>query len=337
MATPEPSRPRREPVAPILLGSLLWGVGAPSTAQEPAPPASQVEQALRDFNAAFVAAYNRADAPALAAMYADDAEVFETDGARYEGRSLIERSYAELFEAEPGARIELSPEHVRLLSPEVVKEEGRSVVLPADGPPIRRFYTALYVKRDGHWLLVSVREEADPLPAPRDRLRELAWLVGEWVDEGPESEARVECQWSPDGHFLLREATIRQAGEVVHRVSQRIGWDPIAGAFRSWEFDSEGGFGEATWERDGNRWVISESGVSPDGLAASSIRILERIGPDQVRWTRTGLTIDGEEISGEERSVLSRVPPHPGLGDEAPPSSAPTRPTSPSHAERSPR
>ena len=30
-------------------------------------------------------------------------------------------------------------------------------------------------------------------------------------------------------------------------VTQRIGWDPAAKQIRSWEFDSEGGFGEGTW------------------------------------------------------------------------------------------
>lgn len=331
MALSVPSRPRLVPAVPILLG-IAWGTAGPSPAQDhpggaPADtPASSEEQAIRAFNEAFVEAYNRGDAPALASMFAEDAEVFEADGARYRGRSLVEQRYADLFESEPGSRLELSPEDFLMLSPEVAKEEGRSVVSPAEGPPVSHLYTALIVKRDGRWLLASVREEVDPLVAPGDRLRELEWMVGEWVDEGPESEARVECRWSPDGHFLLREFSAKQAGEVILRVSQRIGWDPIAGVFRSWEFDSEGGFGEGTWARDGDLWIISERGVRPEGLAASSTRILERVGPDQVRWTRLDREIGGEEVPGEEQSVLTRVPPRPGLDDAAQPSPPPSTP-----------
>ncbi|QDV32331.1 YybH family protein [Tautonia plasticadhaerens] len=345
MALSVPSRPRLVPVVPILLG-IAWGTAGASPGQDQpggvpeTEAASGEEQALRAFNEAFVEAYDRGDAPALASMYAEDAEVFEADGARYRGRSLVEQRYADLFESDPGARLELSPEETRMLSPEVAKEEGRSVVSPAEGPPVSHLYTALFVKRDGRWLLASVREEVDPLVAPGDRLRELEWMVGEWVDEGPESEARVECRWSPDGHYLLRDFSLKRAGEVVLGVSQRIAWDPIAGTFRSWEFDTEGGFGEGSWARDGDLWVVSERGVRPEGLAASSTRILERLGPDQVRWTRFDLEIDGEEVPGEERSVLTRVPPRPGLGDDPRPDPSPSAPTnSPTapNSERNPR
>jgi uncharacterized protein (TIGR02246 family) len=324
----EPYRLSPTPVVPILLGGLLWAGSGPCSGQQPARGgpggiedvaslASAQERELRAFNASFVEAYNRGDIEALASMYAEDAEVFESDGARYRGREIIEQSYAELFKAEPGGRLELSPRELRLLSPEVAMEEGRSVVSPAVGPPSSRLYTSLFVRRDGRWLLASVREEDDPLVPPRERLRELEWMIGEWIDEGPESETRVDCRWSADGHFLLREFSVRQAGEVVMSVSQRVGWDPVAGSFRSWEFDSEGGFGEGKWFRDGDRWVVSEAGLRPEGVPASSTRILEKLGPDQVRWTRLDLRVDGELVPLQERSVLTRVPPAPDLGDEA--------------------
>src|SRR5438093_99926 len=82
------------------------------------------------------------------------------------------------------------------LGAEVAKEEGRSLVTPTQGAPISRTYLVLYVKRDGRWLVSSVREEKDPLVRPGERLKDLGWMIGDWVDEGSDSEVRVNCRWT---------------------------------------------------------------------------------------------------------------------------------------------
>src|SRR5262249_23951699 len=157
---------------------------------------------------------------------------------------LIEESFAATFAESKGAKIDLEIEAIRLLHPEVVKEEGRSIVTPVKGAPVVRLYTVLYVKRDGRWLISSVREEPDPVIPAHDRLKGLEWLIGEWFDEAPDSVVRFNCQWSEDRNFLMRSYTLKWAGKSVMTGTQRIGWDPLAKRFRSWEFDSEGGFGE---------------------------------------------------------------------------------------------
>ena len=37
----------------------------------------------------------------------------------------------------------------------------------------------------------------------------------------------------------------------------------------TWTFDSEGGFGDATWTRDGKKWVVETSAMTPDGIRAT--------------------------------------------------------------------
>ena len=46
---------------------------------------------------------------------------------------------------------------------------------------------------------------------------------------------------------------------------QRIGWDPLARQFKSWVFDSQGGFGEGEFSHDGDAWLIKARGVRSDG------------------------------------------------------------------------
>src|SRR6185312_5981483 len=272
---------------------------------------SDDEKAIRAVDEHFVLDYNRGDSNALAALFTDDAEAIEAEGDRLQGRELIERRFAETFAASPGVKIAIEIGSIRFLSPDVAKEEGHTIVTPAKEDRQVRPYTVLFVKRDGRWLISSVREDSDPLISPHDRLRDLEWMIGDWVDQAPESEVRVQGRWSEDGNFLIRSFTVRQQGKPVMSVTQRIGWDPLARRIRSWEFDSEGGFGEGTWSRDGERWVVKHTGVRPEGVAASSTNVMIKERTDLVRWSSTDRVLGDESIPGSNSYVLVRVPPPP--------------------------
>ena len=90
----------------------------------------------------------------------------------------------------------------------------------------------------------SVREELEPGLPHQERLKELEWLVGDWIDESSESVIHGTCRWSADKNFLLRDFTIQSEGKPVMTVTQRIGWDPLSKQIKSWVFDSEGGYGD---------------------------------------------------------------------------------------------
>ncbi|WP_165224941.1 YybH family protein [Aquisphaera insulae] len=316
---------RRSPIRLVPLAAafaaLAWS--PPGAAGGDNPPANE-EAAIRAVDEAFVREFNRGDAKAVAALHTADAEAIEADGARYQGRDLIERSYAETFANEKGVKLKIEVASIQFLSPTVAKEEGRTIVTPTNGSPISRFYTVLFVKQGDRWLMANVREEADTHVPPRERLKELEWMVGEWVDNAPDSQTKLTCRMSDDGNFLLRDLTVRREGKVMLTATQRVAWDPVGNEFRSWEFDSEGGFGEATWSRDGEKWIVKERGVRPEGATASSTRILTRVRPDMVKWTLLDRVVSGQSIAGEISSVLTRVAPAPSLGGQP----ATTTPTS---------
>ena len=296
------------------LGFAGHVIGRPLQQPESTVPKAAVsddEKAILAMNNRYVVEYNKGDSKALAAFFTEDAEVVEPDGRRYQGRDLIEKSFAETFEAQKGVKIAFESGPFRFLSKDVVKEEGRTILTPIKGAPESRLYTVLYVKKDGRWLISSVREDDDPVVAPRDRIKELDWLIGDWLDEGSDSEVRVQCKRSEDGNFLNRSFSIVRAGKPVMNVTQRIGWDPVARQFRSWEFDSEGGFGEGRWSHTGDVWVIKHTGTRPEGTTASATNSMARVRPDQIRWASTDRVIGDESIPGEETHVMVRVPPSP--------------------------
>ena len=293
----------------------------------PGAPASQEEKEIRAFDDLYVRDYNSANIKALVARFTDDAEVIEEDGLRYQGRTLIEERLAETFAAAPGTKIAIEVEAIRLLSPDAAKEEGRTIVTQAKGGAAKRLrYTALLVKREGNWLLSSVREEHDPLISPHDRLEVLAWMIGDWLDEGPDSLVRVNCRWSDDGNFLLRTFTVHHQGKNVMTVTQRIGWDPASHQIRSWEFDSEGGFGDGKWGGDGDRWVIKHTATRPEGTTITATNTMVRERPDLVRWTSTDRYIGHEPIPDEPTYAFVRVPSPTPASTDTPP--APVTPAS---------
>jgi uncharacterized protein (TIGR02246 family) len=272
------------------------------------------ERAIREVGDAFRSAYNAGDAKAVAALFTESAEMIDEIGERIKGRPAIQTFFESVFRARKGAKIEIILETLGFLGPDVAKEEGHTRVKPAEteaSEAVRR-YSILFVKQGGKWLYSSVREDEEPTLAHQERLKELEWLLGEWTDETADSTVHANCRWSADKNFLLREFTIHVQGQSVMTVDQRIGWDPLSRQIRSWVFDSEGGYGDAYWTRDGNQWFIKSTGVLPDGRTASATQILTRIGPHTARWASIQRTVGGQVVPNLQELVMVRRPPKPG-------------------------
>ena len=142
---------------------------------------------------------------------------------------------------------------------------------------------------------------------PTNPLEELAWTAGQWTDEAGADRVRVTCGWSKNERFLLRQFSVEEACEVLLVGTQVIGWDPEAGAIRSWTFDSEGGFGEGRWTRDGERWLSKSSFTLSTGEKASATNVLTRTGEDTATWASINREIDGRLQPNQAEVTVVRV------------------------------
>jgi uncharacterized protein (TIGR02246 family) len=310
---------------PFLLAAALAMAGlglaaGSSLGQEPkpAPTAAEPERpedvkAVQALGQAFVKAYNQGDAQAIAALFTEEAEVASDEQElEVRGRKAIAEHFAKAFKEGPGAKLEIQSESVRFLGPDLAREVGYSRVTPAagKGAPETGRYTALLVKHGGRWLHASVVESPDRMPTPHERLAELEWMLGDWVDENDEGVVHTTCKWSDDGNFLLREFALKFAGRPMLSGSQRIGWDPLAGQFKSWVFDPDGGHSEGHWSREGeDQWIIHARGVLPDGRPVASTQVLTRVGKTGARWKSVNRTVGGEALPDIAEVVLVRTPP----------------------------
>jgi uncharacterized protein (TIGR02246 family) len=288
----------------------------PAAAGPPGPRAAlsdrpEDERALRAISESYARSYNAGDARTLASLFAEDAEMIDENGQRLRGSPMIESVFGSLVRHRPGAVLTLAPVSLRFLGPDVAMEEGQTVVKVGDEPSATRHYTVVAVKRGDRWRYSSFREEPEPTLTPHQRLEELAWLVGEWTDESPDSVVRATCRWTEDGHFLLREFSVQVQGKSVMNVNERIGWDASIRQIKSWVFDSEGGHGSGLWSRTGNEWVIKSTGVMPDGRIATATHTLTRLGPQSARWKSTERTVGDRVVPDHAEYLMVRQPPRP--------------------------
>ncbi|WP_406695544.1 SgcJ/EcaC family oxidoreductase [Singulisphaera sp. Ch08] len=271
-------------------------------------------KAIAALVASFTKAFNAGDAVAAAATYSEDALVVDEQGERTEGRAAVRDQLTASFADSPGSTIAIKVDAQRFLGPDTALEEGETTITPAkDGgvPEVTRF-TVVYVKRDGRWLQSAVRDEVVHDLTPHDRLKELEWLVGDWINESQDAVVHTTCKWADNGNFLLREFTMKTRGQPVLSGTQRIGWDPVRSQFKTWIFDTEGGFGEGYWTRNGDEWVIKAEGVRQDGRHASVTNILKRLGKDRASWQSVDRTLGGVATPGVDEFTLVRKPPEAG-------------------------
>lgn len=336
--------------AALLVGVICFGgddekVVPKSTAKASAPPAAKAvgktgnklaektpasqpvaesrsadEEAIRKSDDSFVKAYGQGNAKSVAAHFTADAEYVDELGNVFQGREAIEESLAEFFAENPGCKLEMNIDTIRFISPGVAVEDGSTTITRPESPAsVESRYTTLHVKTDGKWLAASVRDHA-----PKDRrqhraqLQQLEWLVGDWVDEGDDSIINFSCQSVNNGNFLLRKFTILIAGQEAMSGTQRIGWDPLTGKLRAWIFDSEGGYSEGLWHRDGENWVLKCIGVTADGQTASSTSIYTFVNDHTMTWQSVDHEIAGvQQPDSEEFTIVRQAPaPSPAIADD---------------------
>jgi uncharacterized protein (TIGR02246 family) len=299
---------------PVFVLSLLFVAACPLYGEEPAaqpvaqPGAAAAEHtpnetaAIRERVAAYVAAYNQHNAAALADLWADDAVYLNHDtGESVEGRLAIAQMFDEMFKAGEADQLNVTVDSIRLITPEVAIEDGTAELVSADGRAVPSTYTAVHVKKDGKWYLTSVRETEVPVAGEADadaqqpnELDQLAWMIGEWVDQDEQSTVRTTCDWAKNGKFLTSNFEVHTDGGVALEGTQIIGWDPATQSIRSWMFDSEGGFGEGVWSRNGDQWIVEMRSTQADGSQSTASNVYTKLDEKTFTWRSANRQVDGE-------------------------------------------
>jgi uncharacterized protein (TIGR02246 family) len=307
----------------LLVIALAFGALRASAAEEPAAiPASAEaeaaaitpsadEAAIRSNAAKYVEAYNRRDSRTMAAMWSPDAVYMEPDtNERFVGRDAIAKHFDDVLAGSDDAKLAVTIDTVDFVSPNVAIEKGKAIVTYGEHEPEETAYAAVHVKRDGRWLLDRVTEEevAPPPPSHYEQLKELEWLVGSWVDADDQCTIQTDVNWTKNRNFLTRSFAVVIRDQIDMSGMQIVGWDPAEKKIRSWVFDSDGGFAEATWTHKGDQWFIQNNGTLADGSKTTSLNILTYVDGDSFKWASVNREVDGELLPNVDEVLVVRAP-----------------------------
>jgi uncharacterized protein (TIGR02246 family) len=243
---------------------------APASAQaaQEAPGTAEVQKNLLNL----VSAFNSEKVDDCAAMFLPEGELIDEQGTVYKGQDAIKDLFKNFFAKFPGTQMEVLVDSIRLVGP-VAIQEGTRFTSSKDGSNASVRFVTVLSKTDKGWKIASIRDFADgsaSAVSPGELLKPLDWLIGDWINEGTDARVKISYKWSEDNNFIAGDIVVHKNDQSVMKSSQRIGWDPRLGKPRSWTFDSDGGFAEATWTDTEAGWVVQSTAVTPDGLTGSA-------------------------------------------------------------------
>ena len=128
------------------------------------------------------------------------------------------------------------------------------------------------------------------------QLQELEWMIGDWVDKEGDMAVETTCDWTKNGNYMLRTYRAINGDVVEMEGTQIVGWDAARGQIRSWVFDTDGGFGEGYWSRNGNTWTIEATFQDATGGQGTSTNSFTWVDSDTFTYQSANRVLNGEQL-----------------------------------------
>ncbi len=297
----------------------MWVIGgallAMAIATRSTHAADDVLSEIRAAAEQVVKHFDAGQAKELAAAFTADGEFIDENGVLYQGQEELQTLFSKFFEKYPGAKLTIEIESVRSLGPNLAIEEGARTISDKEDSSSQTRYVTVLNKADGQWRIASTREFSSEVLTPHDHLQGLAWLVGDWVNEGSDAVVKISYRWSDDENFLLGDYSIVVDGNPVMKSTHRIGWNPLTQRVQSWLFDSDGGFSEGHWTAGEDGWIVKSNSVISDGRTGSAT--LRYLPQGEDRFLLSGVDrIVGDEVAEDFEVAVARKPTSPSATKE---------------------
>jgi uncharacterized protein (TIGR02246 family) len=294
----------------LILAVLTCGLAVRPGWAEQSAGTPEDKAAIAKNAEAFIEAFHKGDAKALAAFWIPDGDYTDQGGKHWKGREAIEKAFQGMFADSKDLNLRIDSMSLRFVTPDVAIEDGTTAVLHPDGePPSRARYTIVHVKKDGQWLLNSVRDAPFTPATNYEHLRVLEWAIGDWADEGEKGEVgRIAFSWSENQNFIVSTFATTFKNITIHSGTQWIGWDPDTKQIRSWSFQGNGTFGEGSWTREGdNKWIITTRATTRDGTKVVATNVVTRIDADTITWQSRDRAVDGKPTPDSKEIKMKRI------------------------------
>jgi uncharacterized protein (TIGR02246 family) len=244
-----------------------------------------------------IEAFNNRDAAAIAVHWTAEGEYIRNDGEPIRGRAEIQKGYADFFKTLKGKpTLEIKTQGLRFTSADTAVWEVILRLKNEEGEiTASSWRNTLLVREKGEWK-VAIVQEWDRDNGLDVSLTDLAWLIGTWHVASKDREVTTVYEWNANKTFIHGKYTIKEGAKVVESGTQMFGKDNAAGAIHSWVFQSDGGFGDGLWTRDGKKWTVNVYGVTADGSELTATAIYVHVDANTYTWQSVDQTVDGVAI-----------------------------------------
>jgi uncharacterized protein (TIGR02246 family) len=267
------------------------------------------EKAIRNVVQSFQDAYNQQDAAKLAAQWASDATYINpVTGESAEGREAIKKLFKEKFAQNKKRHLEITIKSIEFPNANEAIENGVMKVTIDDQPAQQVNYQAEYVRQNGKWLVKTFNEIELQEPSSNfEHLKDLAWLVGKWEDSDENVDILFNTQWDKYKNFITQHFKMKIYGQDDIEGKLIIAWDSVKNVIRSWVFDSDGEFGEGTWEKVGKSWYATMRYTLSDGRVASSKNIYTPVDDHSYTFASVEREVDGEILPNMNPVTVEKI------------------------------
>ena len=272
------------------------------TAQDKKPAADPKreadKQAIEKMIQDMVQAFNNKEATALVANWSEDGEYSRNDDVPFRGKGEIQKGYDEYFKTLKGKpKLEVQIDGLRFPSKDSAYSEVTLRLKNETGEVVASSWrNTLLVREDGRWK-VAIVSEWDRDESVDVNLKELEWLIGTWHAANKEREVTTTYEWDENKTFIRGKYTVKEGAKVIEAGTQMITKDNAEGAIRSWVFQSDGGFGDGLWTRDGKKWTVDLYGVTSEGQEMTATVIYIHLDPTTYTWQAVDQEVDGEPVA----------------------------------------
>jgi uncharacterized protein (TIGR02246 family) len=292
------------------LVAVILGVGFMTAQDKKAadPERAADKQAIDKMVQDMIQAFNNKDAASLVANWTEDGEYSRNDDVPFRGKAAIEKGYAEYFKTLKGKpKIEVQIDGLRFPSKDSAYSEVTLRLKNEEGEVIASSWrNTLLVREDGRWK-VAIVSEWDRDETADTSLKELDWLIGTWHAANKEREVTTTYEWDENKAFIRGKYEVKEGAKVVEAGTQMITKDNAEGAIRSWVFQSDGGFGDGLWTRDGKKWTVDLAGVTADGSTLEATTIYIHLDANTFTWQAVGQLVDGVPVADTQPIKVSKV------------------------------
>lgn len=266
------------------------------------------EKAIRNAAQLLQEAYNQQDAEKLSAQWGSDATYINpVTGESAQGREAIKKLFKEKFAQGKKRHLEIAVKNIEFPNADEAIENG-VMKLTVDDQPLQIAYELGYVRENGKWLVKAINEIELQEPSSNfEQIKDLAWLVGKWEDSDENVEILFDNQWDKYKNFITQHFKMKIYGQDDFDGKQIIGWDPEKNTIRSWVFDSDGEFGDGTWEKVDKSWYATMRYTLSDGRVATSKNIYTQVDDRSYIFASVEREVDGEILPDVDPVTVEKV------------------------------